>query len=57
MGKYIIGESWGECLAFFGIVVMAKYGNSFSFHPIRLISIFGCRPCKGNIPRICLKKP
>jgi hypothetical protein len=31
MGKYIIGESWGECLTLFGIVVMAKYGNSFSF--------------------------
>jgi hypothetical protein len=35
--KYIIGESWGECLTLFGIVVMAKYGNSFSFHPIRFI--------------------
>jgi hypothetical protein len=32
MGKYTIGEQWGEYLTLFGIVVMAKYGNSFSFH-------------------------
>jgi hypothetical protein len=31
MGKYIIGKSWGEYLALFVIVVMAKYDNSFSF--------------------------
>jgi hypothetical protein len=39
MGKYIIGESWGEYLALFVIVVMAKYDNSFSFHPIRFIQL------------------
>jgi hypothetical protein len=27
----------GECLALFGIVVMAKYGISFSFHSICMI--------------------
>jgi hypothetical protein len=37
MGKYIIGKSWGEYLALFVIVVMAKYDNSFSFHPIGFI--------------------
>jgi hypothetical protein len=27
----------GECLALFGIIVMAKYGISFSFHSICMI--------------------
>jgi hypothetical protein len=39
MGKHIIGESWGEYLTLFGSVVMANYGKSFSFHPIRFIYI------------------
>ena len=39
MRKYIIGKSWGGSLALFGIVVMTKYGNSFSFHPINLIQL------------------
>ena len=37
MGKYIIDKSWGEFVALFGIIIIAKYGNSFSFYPIRLI--------------------
>jgi hypothetical protein len=39
MGKYIIGQSLGECLVVFGIVVMAKYSISFSFHPIWMIQL------------------
>jgi hypothetical protein len=35
MGKYSIGESFGEYLALFGGgVVRATYGISFSFHSI-----------------------
>jgi hypothetical protein len=34
MAKYSIGESFRECLALFGVVVMAKYSISFSFHSI-----------------------
>jgi hypothetical protein len=39
MGKYVVGQSLGEYLALFGIVVMAKYSISFSFHPIWMIQL------------------
>jgi hypothetical protein len=54
MGKYIIGESWGECLALFGIVVMAKYDNSFSFHPIRFIQLQIAKYIIGQSSGECL---
>jgi hypothetical protein len=37
MGKYMIGQSLGEYLALFGIVVMAKYSIFFIFHSICMI--------------------
>jgi hypothetical protein len=37
MEKYIIGQSLSEYLVLFGIIVMAKYSNSFSFDPIKFI--------------------